>query len=164
MLAQRRVSVYRRQMLADPDITTWNAADGVFTHLAGTWSLVRTIDTGATMSGRSTFMPRDDGSLAYHERGTLTLPGGQRFDAERRYVFRASASGFSVFFAETPERLFHRIVLVPAGNAFHGEAVHPCRDDSYRSSYDFLPDGSFTIQHDVSGPTKSYRSHTIFCR
>lgn len=151
-------------MLADPDIMTWGHADGVFARLAGTWSLARTIDTGATMSGRATFTPRDDGSLAYHERGSLTLPNGQTFDAERRYNFRASPGGFAVFFAETPERLFHTIVFTRSNDGFSGHATHPCRDDSYRSTYDFRSDGSFTIRHDVSGPTKSYRSHTIFSR
>lgn len=151
-------------MLADPDIVTWGAANDVFDRLAGTWSLARTIDNGTTMSGHAAFTPCDDGSLAYHEHGTLALPAGQRFDAQRRYIFRASPGGFSVFFAETPERLFHAIVLIQTGDMLRGDAVHPCRDDSYRSTYDFLPDGAFAVRHDVSGPTKSYRSYTVFRR
>lgn len=151
-------------MLADPDIAAWGAAGDVIARLAGAWSLARSIDTGATMSGRATFAPRDDGSLVYHERGILTLPGGRHFDAERRYIFRASPGGFSVFFAETPERLFHRIVLVSASDGLRGEAVHPCRDDSYVSTYEFRRDGSFIIRHDVSGPAKGYRSQTIYAR
>lgn len=163
-LARRGISVYRRRMLADADTATWGTAGDVFARLAGVWSLARTIDNGVTMSGRATFSPRDDGSLLYHERGTLTLPGGQRFDAERRYIFRASHGGFAVFFAETPERLFHAIALTRTDGGLHGEAMHPCRDDSYHSAYDFLPDGTFAVRHDVSGPAKSYRSHTIFRR
>lgn len=151
-------------MLADPDITRWGTADDVFAHLSGMWSLARRIDNGTTMSGHATFAPGDDGSLAYHERGTLMLSGGQRFDAERRYIFRASPGGFAVFFAETPERLFHVIRLVQADEGLSGNATHPCRADNYHSTYDFLPDGSFAIRHDVSGPTKSYCSHTIFRR
>lgn len=151
-------------MLADPDTAAWASADDVFARLAGAWSLTRTIDNGVTMSGRATFTPHDHSSLAYHERGTLILPGGQSFDAERRYKFRTSPGGFAVFFAETPERLFHKIVLTRTGNLLHGDATHPCRADSYHSTYDFLPDGSFTVRHDVSGHTKSYRSHTIFRR
>lgn len=151
-------------MLANPDIASWSTADDVFAHLVGGWSLARTIDNGTTMSGRATFAQRDDGSLAYHERGTLMLSGGQRFDAERRYIFRASPGGFAVFFAETPERLFHIIRLTQVNGTLCGEATHPCRDDSYVSTYEFLGDGSFTVQHDVSGPTKSYRSHTTFRR
>lgn len=151
-------------MLADPDIAEWGSPEDVFSRLAGTWSLARSIDTGAAMSGLATFTRRSDDSLAYHEQGTLVLPGGQRFDAERRYVFRASPGGFSVFFAETPERLFHRIVLIPVRDGLRGAAVHPCRDDSYVSTYDFHRDGRFTMTHDVSGPAKNYRSHTIFGR
>lgn len=150
-------------MLAVSDIATWGTADDVFARLAGAWSLARNIDTGASMQGRATFTPRDDGGLAYHEHGVLTLPGGQHFDAERRYIFRASPRGFSVFFAETPERLFHHIALAPVRDGLRGDAVHPCRDDSYVSTYDFYGD-RFTITHDVSGPTKSYRSRTIFTR
>ncbi|OQW60512.1 MAG: hypothetical protein A4S14_03605 [Proteobacteria bacterium SG_bin9] len=150
-------------MLADPDIAEWGGADEVFARLAGAWSLARSIDTGASMAGRATFTTRSDGSLAYHERGLLTLSGSQTFEAERRYVFRASPGGFSVFFAETPERLFHRIVLIPVHGGLRGEAVHPCRDDSYVSTYDFHGD-RFAITHDVSGPTKSYRSHTTYTR
>lgn len=151
-------------MLADPHIAEWGTADDVFARLAGAWSLARTIDTGATLSGHATFTPRDDGGLDYHERGLLTLPGGQRFEAERRYIFRASPGGFSVFFTETPERLFHRILLIPERDGLRGEAEHPCRDDSYVSTYEFHHGDRFAITHNVSGPTKSYRSHTTFCR
>lgn len=153
-------------MLAGTDTTAaaWGCANGVFARLTGSWSLARTIDNGTTMSGNATFTPRNDGSLAYRERGTLTLSGGQCFDAERHYIFRASPGGFSVYFDETPERLFHEITLTQAGGELRGAAMHPCRDDRYVSTYDFRSDGSFAIRHDVSGPIKSYCSCTTFHR
>lgn len=140
----------------------WRSPDGVFERLAGTWSLARSIDGIAEMNGSATFAPRADGALAYRETGKLRLPGGRIFDAESRYLFRAGPQGFSVFFADAAERLFHAIVLQARDGILGGGAEHICRDDTYVSTYEFRCDGSFTIAHDVAGPAKSYRSYTTY--
>ncbi len=151
-------------MFADLAQPVWHSPATVFAQLSGRWSLTRALSTGASITGEATFMPRKDGALAYREAGKLRLPGGQTFDAERRYLYRAAEDGFSVFFAEQPEQLFHRIALHETDGALHGHAHHPCRDDAYISTYEFHRDGSFTLIHDVSGPAKNYRSQTVFRR
>ena len=153
-------------MSADTNLAPaiWHSPAAVFARLAGLWSLTRTLSTGASMTGGATFAPRDDGALVYRETGKLRLPGGQCFDAERRYIYRATPDGFSVFFAEPSEPLFHLIALHEVGGVLHGHAHHPCRDDTYLSTYAFRRDGSFTLVHDVLGPAKNYRSQTVFRR
>jgi len=132
--------------------------------LAGSWLLRRTIDNGASLSGSATIVRQDDGCFAYHERGRLRLTDGQKIDGERRYLFEACDGGFSVLFAESPPRLFHRIVLDRSGSSLLGRGMHLCGDDRYDSRYQFDADGSFTIEHAVSGPRKRYRIQTLYTR
>src|ERR1700761_1156413 len=127
---------------------------GVIKALVGTWELLRSIDNGASMTGAASFADLGGGRLDYREQGQLRLPDGQCVDAERRYVFEEHADGFSVWFAETPLRLFHRVALSQTGPNLTGNAIHLCGDDRYGSRYAFNADGSFVIAHDVSGPRK----------
>jgi len=132
--------------------------------LTGSWLLRRSIDNGASMSGTATIARQGTGGFAYHERGWLRLTDGQEIDAERRYLFEECDGGFSVFFAESPPRLFHRVVLDPIGSSLVGEGMHLCGDDRYDSRYRFDADGSFTIEHAVSGPRKRYTMETLYTR
>jgi hypothetical protein len=132
--------------------------------LAGSWLLRRSIDNGASMSGSATIVRQDDGCFAYHERGRLRLTDGQQIDAERRYVFEECDGGFDVLFAENPPRLFHRIVLDRSGSGLVGEGMHLCGNDRYDSRYRFEADGTFTIEHAVSGPRKRYTMETLYTR
>jgi hypothetical protein len=137
---------------------------GVINALAGSWELRRSVDNGASMSGTASFTDGCDGRLDYREQGQLRLPDGQVIDAERRYVFEEHADGFSVWFAEPPPRLFHRVVLSRVGLSLAGEATHLCVDDRYHSRYEFRADGSFIIAHSVAGPRKSYAMETRYVR
>jgi Family of unknown function (DUF6314) len=132
--------------------------------LTGSWLLRRSIDNGVSMSGTATIVSLDDGRFAYHERGWLRLPGGQEIDAERRHLFDERDDGFSVFFAESPPRLFHRVVLDRSGSSFVGEGSHLCSEDRYDSRYRFDGDNSFTIEHAVAGPRKRYKIQTRYSR
>lgn len=140
----------------------WGNADDVFGNLSGHWRIDRTMDGRALMQGAASFSATREG-LAYHERGQITLASGV-FDAERRYVFGPLPQGFSVWFAETPARLFHEIELVARDGALVGEAVHPCGDDIYTSRYVFRDDGAFTTAHIVRGPRKDYVLETMYRR
>ncbi|WP_246801156.1 DUF6314 family protein [Bradyrhizobium genosp. L] len=131
--------------------------------LAGAWSFDRVIEGQGTMQGRASFTPLAGGSLAYREQGTLRLSNGTELEAAREYVFRESEGGFDVLFKEDPPRLFHAISLHGAGE-LAGEASHLCNLDTYRSSYRFLPDGTFIIRHVVSGPRKDYTMTTAYSR
>jgi len=143
---------------------TCHAVGGIVSSLAGTWRLQRVIDNGASMTGTASFTDLGDGRFDYRERGQLRLADGQVIDAERRYVFEEHADGFSVWFAETPPRLFHRVALSRIGPSLAGEAAHFCGDDRYDTRYEFRADGSFLIAHSVAGPRKSYAMETSYVR
>lgn len=143
----------------------WGTADTVFGALAGAWTLARTIEGQASMTGTAVFTPAaDPDMLKYREDGRIQLADGKTFDGHREYLFERAPGGFVVHFAETPPRLFHTIRVVRNGDALAGSATHLCTPDTYDSSYRFLPDGSFEIRHTVHGPRKDYLSATVFTR
>jgi hypothetical protein len=145
-------------------IANWGTACDVFARLEGDWTLDRHVDGRALMKGFATFRANHDGSLACREHGRVHLADGQAFEAERRYLYRASPTGFSVFFFEEPARLFHDVALEMAHGRLMSEASHRCKDDLYLSRYQFLADGTFLIRHQVSGPRKSYTLETTYDR
>lgn len=132
----------------------------MFDRLAGTWQLRRTIEGQAEMRGTATFTVLETGMMKYREDGRLRLADGNEFSAHKEYLFERTASGFKVYFAETPLRLFHSITLGRDGGSLHGSASHWCQPDTYDSQYVFREDGTFTIQHTVRGPHKDYVSVT----
>ena len=142
----------------------WRSPGDVFALLKGEWRLLRRVDGRLRMQGTATFSDGPDGSLAYHERGSLRLDDGRELAAERRYVFAPRPAGFAVYFAETPLRLFHEVELTLANGTLTGHARHLCAADLYRSRYEFLPDGRFAIHHEVSGPRKDYSLSTSYAR
>jgi len=132
--------------------------------LTGSWLLRRSIDNGASMSGTATIACQDAGRFTYHERGRLRLADGQEIDAERRYFFEGCDGGFRVLFAESPPRLFHRVVLDRSRSSLVGEGTYLCGEDRYDTHYRFDADDSFVIEHAVSGPRKHYRIETRYSR
>lgn len=147
-----------------PPPPPWGTADTVFDGLAGAWTLARTIEGQAAMTGVAVFTPLARGWLRYREDGRIRLADGKEFDGHREYLFERAPGGFTVHFAETPPRLFHAIALAHEGDALAGSATHLCTPDTYDSSYRFLADGSFVIRHTVVGPRKDYLSATVFRR
>ncbi len=147
-----------------PPLASWGGPDAVFDALEGIWTLDRTIEGQATMTGTAIFERQGTGMLKFREEGRIRMNDGQSFDAHRQYRFEHASGGFSVYFDEEPPRLFHRIVIEHDGSALTGSATHLCTPDTYDSSYRFLPDGSFVIRHTVHGPRKAYVSTTIFRR
>jgi hypothetical protein len=144
-------------------VGAWRSPGDVFAGLKGDWKLSRRLDGRGWMEGTATFSDALDGNLAYHERGRVRLDT-QEFDAERKYIFAPRPAGFAVYFAEIPPRLFHEVELTRANGTLTGQASHLCAADLYRSRYEFLPDGRFTILHEVSGPRKGYSLSTSFAR
>jgi hypothetical protein len=147
-----------------PGSSPWVDADSVFCRLEGAWDLIRTIEGQATMAGIAVFTPHGGTMLKYREEGRIRLATGKVFDAHREYRFERAPGGFLVHFGEEPPRLFHRIRIVADSDALVGAATHLCTPDTYDSSYRFLVNGSFTVQHTVRGPRKSYLSSTLFKR
>ena len=142
----------------------WRSADAVFDQLEGAWSLARSIENTATMTGIATFTRLGVDALAYREDGTAELASGQSLKAYRTFRFERAPEGFIVLFDETPPRLFHRIELTRQGDELVAATSHICAPDSYESRYRFLRGGSFVIRHDMRGPRKDYVSVTTFTR
>lgn len=138
------------------------SAPAVFGRLGGAWTFERTISNQANMTGQARFLPGQGDHLRYEESGTLVLPTGQAIQAHRSYLYFALENGFSVWFDEPEPRLFHEVRLAAAGDVLRGSATHPCGQDQYDTVYEFRPDGSFMIRHDVKGPRKDYVSVTVF--
>lgn len=116
------------------------------------------------MMGTAVFEAGMDGFISYHETVLLRLATGGSFDAERRYLYAARPDGFTVYFFETPPRLFHEISLVRDQSDWVGGATHMCGADIYDSHYVFAADAGFSVSHRVRGPRKNYLSHTVFKR
>jgi hypothetical protein len=116
------------------------------------------------MIGTATIDDHEEGRFLYHEQGQLRLADGQLVDGERRYIFAEHDCGFDVLFAESPPRLFHRVVLIAAGSSLIGTGSHLCVEDRYDSRYEFRCDGSFVVQHVVRGPRKRYTISTHYAR
>jgi hypothetical protein len=147
-----------------PSIANWGDPADVLARLEGEWTLVRHVDRRYLLGGRATFSANGDGSLTYHECGRLRWAEGQEFEAERRYLYRASPFGFSVFFFQDPVRLFHEVKLEQVQGRLTSKVSHLCRADLYLSRYEFLENGTFCICHTVSGPRKRYTLETIYQR
>lgn len=150
----------------DPEITprTWGNADDVFDRLEASWALDREIVGTARMTGTAAFRRLPNGLFAYREDARVQLESGKAFDGSRQYFFERAAGGFAVHFAEEPMRLFHAVAIAPQGDELVGTTTHLCIADTYDSRYVFNADGSFEIEHIVSGPRKGYVSRTVFTR
>ncbi len=118
---------------------------------AGEWTLAREIaQPGAGLArfeGRVCFTP-DGTGLAYHETGTLTLPGAAPMRAERAYLWREEGAEIVVLFSDG--RPFHR--FDPAMPAAH----HWCDPDDYRVRYHFAAWPDWRAEWRVTGPRKDY--------
>lgn len=123
--------------------------------LEGQWHLHRKISDGSIFHGRAAWLRDGTDLLRYREEGTMRLAGGASFPCYRTYLYRQQPFGFSVFFDERPERLFHEVELLagPDG-ALVGEAPHLCGRDLYETRYEL--GASLTITHRVTGPRKDY--------
>jgi hypothetical protein len=116
------------------------------------------------MTGTATLVQNNAGQFDYREHGQFRLPDGRTLGAECRYIFALEDDGFTVLFAETTPRLFHRIVLQRSGSTLAGNGTHVCGNDLYDSRYEFCADDTFTIRHAVTGPRKRYTIATRYSR
>ncbi|RBP93682.1 hypothetical protein DFO80_105106 [Rhodobacter sp. 140A] len=126
---------------------------------AGEWTIAREIEQAgagtARFEGRACFTPEGAG-LAYHEAGTLTLPGAAPMRAGRDYLWREEGAEIAVFFSDG--RPFHR--FDPAAPA----AQHWCDPDDYRVRYDFAAWPDWRAEWRVSGPRKAYTMRSLYRR
>ena len=91
--------------------------------------------------------------MLYREVGQLTLAGQKPLHAERAYLWMPD---LKVYFADG--RLFHQVLTNGC------ECLHWCDPDTYKGRYDFTGWPRFTVEWEVSGPQKAYRSVTTYRR
>jgi hypothetical protein len=141
-----------------PRIIVAKSATDLFSSLAGTWKLTRTIHPQGRFDGTARFEPTEPNTLFYREEGLLSLPGAIESSANREYLYRLENDHICVYFVENPPRLFHSLELksqTPEA-AITAAAKHVCIADEYVSDYLFRRDGTFRIRHKVNGPRKHY--------
>lgn len=125
----------------------------------GVFDIIRVIDDRKSMSqtrfeGQATVSATPHGA-EFHEAGVLVL-NGQRFTAERRYIWHEDAARICVSFQDG--RTFHDFDPTKGGQA----TEHLCGEDMYRGGYDFSDWPRWRLVWDVTGPRKDYRSVTQF--
>jgi len=131
------------------------------TDFLGVWNITRTIDdrkgrqTGH-FSGVATFSEAEQTRLLYDEKGQMRFGQGAQMLATRRYIWDFGDTEVRVSFDD--ERPFHS--FVPNGSGAGTD--HPCGDDFYEVSYDFLQWPLWTAVWKVTGPRKDYTSHTVY--
>ncbi|WP_372836893.1 DUF6314 family protein [Puniceibacterium confluentis] len=126
----------------------------------GSWRIRRRIDdrrAGQVVQadGQAVLKPAATG-LVYDEQIRLFLPGQAPLDGHRRYLWRASADGIAVLFADG--RAFH--AFVPDSGV--ASAAHWCDPDQYDVGYDFSDWPCWRSTWEVSGPRKCYRMDTEY--
>ena len=139
---------------ASDDIELRSARD-VFSALAGTWELSRTVGDWK-FHGSAVFRAQGPNELRYEENGILAKPDNADIQASRRYIYRYEADRIVVYFDERPARIFEILDLKRAPNGtWEAQAEHACPPDHYASRYVFSI-GTLLIAHDVRGPRKDY--------
>jgi hypothetical protein len=142
------------QVQASDEIELRSARE-VFSALAGTWELSRTVGEWK-FRGRAVFCAQGPNELRYEENGILTKPGNADIQASRRYIYRYEADRIVVYFDELPARIFEILDLKRAPNGtWEAEGEHACPPDHYASRYSFGPE-TIAITHIVRGPRKDY--------
>ena len=139
----------------------------LFAGLAGSWAQTRVITPGGAYVGQASFAPLGAGILRYSENGIITLAGGGRLQASRRYAFKLEAGRIAVYFEEAPPRLFHVLQFKPGTGtetSMIAVAEHRCGDDGYHSTYAMHAPDHFTVTHRVAGPRKGYVMTTDYRR
>ena len=136
----------------------------ILDRLRGAWSFEREIDNGVTVLGRAKLAPAGDGHLHYHEDGRMQLPGGGELASYADYLFTQQGGRLSLLFREEPPRLFQSFDLQARHGTLEAKSIHDCPPDLYRSRIAFQSDGTWSLQHAVTGPRKAYVSVTRYIR
>jgi hypothetical protein len=144
-----------------PDRLELRSAREVFSALAGTWELSRTVGEWK-FRGSAIFCAHGPNELRYEENGILSKQGSPDIAASRRYIYRYEAGRIVVYFDERPERIFEVLDLKRAPNGtWEAQAEHACPPDRYASRYAFGSE-TITITHVVRGPRKDYEMVTNY--
>src|SRR5260221_9978398 len=132
----------------------------IFSNLIGSWKFHRIILNEGEVNGIAHFKKMDPFSLHYREEGELVLRN-QSFNVYRDYLYKFQDQTISVFFQESPPRLFHDLEFISDRTA---KGSHLCGKDTYDAIYEFLSPSSFKINYSIQGPKKNQLIRTNFLR
>lgn len=132
--------------------------------LVGDWIFERDVTNHGSMTGKASVLPFDERYFLYSESGTFRLRSGDLLQFSKQYLFEPGDSRLSVWFYESPPRIFQLFHLTRHDDALSGRASHHCGNDRYDGEYLFkLPYLFGQVQH-VSGPRKNYSIITKYRR
>jgi hypothetical protein len=144
-----------------PDRIELHSVQEVFSALAGTWELSRTVGDW-TFRGSAVFCAQGPNELRYEENGILSKQGIPDIAASRHYIYRYEADRIVAYFDERPARIFEILDLKRAPNGtWEAQAEHACPPDHYASRYAFGPE-TMQVTHIVRGPRKDYEMVTNY--
>jgi hypothetical protein len=141
--------------------------------LLGLWQIKRQItDHGSALTffeGQALVTSLEQGLMLYHETGIL-MQHAQPFQAERRYIFKPSLSNWTIYFEETPLRVFQSFDFYLDLNLDLSLDVYPkrsrsshvCGADLYESALEIMSSQRFELVHLVKGARKNYVSETVY--
>tara|TARA_E500000318_G_C3548832_1_gene207940 strand:+ start:858 stop:1319 length:462 start_codon:yes stop_codon:yes gene_type:complete len=145
---------------------------GIFTCLAGNWTLARDLGAVGQFTGEVTFHTADPAQpnvLRYREEGFLNRPDGKRFDGYREYdfVLHENPPAIELLFRD-PLSFGNRYVILQFGeDADEGlcaRDIHPCGDDFYHHCMIWQNNDHFETKIKITGPKKDHMLHSIYCR
>lgn len=141
----------------------WNP-EQILPQLLGKWCFYRKTFNRVYMEGIAIFKAGNKNKVYYREEGLVTI-ADKSYSFFREYIYIKRLKGFSIYFQETPRRLFHQVILgLNSEGDYQGQAEHKCKYDNYQSRYRFCRNGKFEILHKVSGPNKKYDIETSYKR
>lgn len=140
-----------------------DSARKIFQNLWGKWDIKRTVEPGGSFIGSAVFQTISDSEYLYTERGDMTLDNGENVEAYRSYIYKLEDDVIAVYFndGESKGQLFHKINVNDSQTA---ETEHLCKDDLYKTVYEFDLPQKFTVKHTVKGPNKDYVSRSVMTR
>lgn len=142
---------------------TESFVSNTFNALIGEWTIQRQISPGGVYAGRAIFMQHAEGNLLYKEHGVLTLDNGTVLEPTKQYQWQIEQGAIAIYFDDGPTKGTHFQTL-NFSDSKAAQAKHFCAPDDYVSAYTFNMPDHFEITHNVSGPKKSYISHSVYRR
>lgn len=146
----------------------------IFRWLEGNWTLSRecrnlsSLEKIASLAGTASFkkFSADLSVLQYEERGILKMEHmNSSMEAYRRYIYSLKDETISVYFDETPPRLFHQLTInANTNDSFIASGYHLCEKDEYKTEYVFNFPQRFTLYHRIQGPSKAELITSIFTK
>jgi len=143
----------------------------ILTQLKGSWTLQRTLSEQGNVHGIAHFKQVGTNLLHYREEGIFTHLNNNTNKIEREYFYYydIESDKIRVYFAhvDKPGELLHELGFMAINEkttTVTATALHKCRADIYKATYNFYGPDQFKLIYIVQGPAKNYISETLFTR